>query len=74
MVKTMNLLEILFWPIKLIFGLALLVLRIVGKLIGAFIGIGILILGILLSATLIGAIIGIPLIFLGGILIVQAIF
>jgi hypothetical protein len=70
----MTLLEILFWPIKLIFGLALLVLRIVGKLIGAFIGVGILILGILLSATLIGAIIGIPLIFLGGILIVQAIF
>lgn len=66
--------DILFWPIKLVFGIAVLILRITGKLIGAFIGLVIVAVGILLSATLIGAIIGIPLILLGGILILQAIF
>ena len=70
----MIILKILFWPIELIFGLAMLILRVTGKLIGAFIGLLIGAVGVLLCATLIGAIIGIPLIILGVILIVHAIF
>jgi len=32
----MIILKILFWPLELIFGLAMLILRVTGKLIGAF--------------------------------------
>jgi hypothetical protein len=69
----MTIVKILFWPVELIFRLAMFSLRVAGKLIGAFIGLLIGAVGVLLCATVIGAIIGIPLIILGLILVVLAI-
>ena len=62
------------WPFKLIWDLALGILKLTGRLVGALIGLAILIVGVVLSITVIGAIIGVPLVILGLMLMVRSIF
>lgn len=63
-----------FWPFWLIYQLTLGILKFTGRLVGAILGLVVLILGALLCATLIGAILGVPLIILGLMMMVGSIF
>jgi len=62
------------WPFWLIYELTLGILKFTGRILGAVLGLVVLILGALLCATVIGAILGIPLIILGLMMMVRAIF
>lgn len=62
------------WPFVGLWRLVAFILELTGRILGAVLGLLLLIAGILLSLTVIGAIIGVPLIILGGLLMVRAIF
>ena len=64
----------LLWPFWALFQLVLWILKITGRLIGAILGLVIVIVGVVLTMTIIGAIIGVPLILLGVMLTIKAIF
>jgi hypothetical protein len=64
----------LLWPFWALFQLALWILKFTGRLIGAILGLVMLIVGVILTMTIVGAIIGIPLILLGGMLMWKSIF
>ena len=63
----------LLWPFWALFQLVLWILKLTGRLIGAVLGLAIVIVGVVLSITVIGAIIGVPLILLGLMLMIKAI-
>lgn len=62
------------WPFWLVFQLALIILKVTGRIMGVVIGLVFLIIGIGLTATQIGALLGIPLIILGIMLMVHPVF
>lgn len=64
----------LLWPFWALFQLVLWILKFTGRLVGAILGLVIMIVGVVLSITIIGAVIGVPLIILGLMLTVKAIF
>lgn len=64
----------LLWPFWALFQLTLWILKFTGRLIGAILGIVLVIVGVVLTITVIGAILGIPLILLGAMLIGKSIF
>ncbi len=64
----------LLWPFWLIWKLVAIILELTGRLLGAILGMVVIILGIVLCATVIGAILGIPLIILGFLLMIRSIF
>lgn len=64
----------LLWPFWLIWKLVAIILELTGRLLGAILGMVVIILGIVLCATVIGAILGIPLIILGFMLMIRSIF
>ena len=64
----------LLWPFWALFQLVLWILKFTGRLIGANLGLVIVIVGVVLTITIIGAIIGVPLILLGVMLTIKAIF
>ncbi len=61
---------IITWPFKLLFGL----IKLVGRLSGAIIGIALIIAGIAVTITVVGSIVGVPLIIVGSILFLRALF
>ena len=63
----------LLWPFWALFQLVLWILKLTGRLVGAILGLAIVIVGVVLSITVIGAIIGVPLILLGLMLMIKAI-
>jgi hypothetical protein len=64
----------LLYPFWLIWRLVIWIIEATGRLIGAILGLVLLILGIILSLTVVGAIVGIPLIIFGFMLIVRSLF
>lgn len=64
----------LLWPFWALLQLTLWILKFTGRLVGALIGLVLLIAGVLLTITVIGAIIGVPLILLGVMLMGKSIF
>ncbi|MGV8050038.1 MAG: hypothetical protein AB2L21_06785 [Anaerolineaceae bacterium] len=62
------------WPFWLVFQLALIILKVTGRMVCVVIGLVFLIIGIGLTATQIGALLGIPLIILGIMLMVHPVF
>jgi len=65
---------ILLWPFWALLQLTVWILKFTGKLIGAILGLVLVIAGVLLTITVIGAIIGVPLILLGVMLMFKSIF
>ena len=65
---------VLLWPFRALFQLVLWILQFTGRLLGAVLGLVIIVVGVLLSITIIGAIIGVPLVLLGFMLTLKAIF
>lgn len=64
----------LLWPFWVLFQLTLWILKFTGRLVGALLGLVLVILGALLTITVIGAILGVPLILLGVMLMGKSIF
>lgn len=65
---------LIFWPFVAMWKLVLGIVGTTGRLVGAIVGLVLLVVGALLSATLIGAIVGIPLMLLGGMICLRALF
>ena len=64
----------LLWPFWALFQLTLWILKFTGRLVGAILGLVLVIAGVVLTITVIGAIIGVPLIVLGFMLMGKSIF
>ncbi len=65
---------ILLWPFYAIWRLVTLVLELVGRLLCAVLGLGIMAAGVVVTISVVGAPIGIPLAIFGFLLIVRALF
>jgi hypothetical protein len=65
---------LLLWPFVAVWRLLALIIELTGRLIGAVLGLALLIAGVVLSLTVIGAIVGVPLALLGLLLMVRSIF
>ncbi len=64
----------LLWPLYALWRLLTFVLNVVGRLLCASLGIGIMIAGIAVTISVVGAPLGIPLTALGFLLLVRALF
>ena len=64
----------LLYPFWLLWRLVIWIIEATGRLIGAILGLVLMIVGVLLTLTVIGAIIGIPLIIFGFMLIMRSLF
>ncbi|OJX38108.1 MAG: hypothetical protein BGO78_08755 [Chloroflexi bacterium 44-23] len=62
------------WPFWVIWRLVIGIIAVTGRLVGAIIGLVLMIVGVILTITIIGAIVGIPLIIFGFLLMVRSIF
>jgi len=65
---------ILLWPFHAIWHLLTFILNVVGRLLCAVLGLGIMIGGVVITMSVVGAPLGIPLAALGFLLLVRAIF
>lgn len=65
---------ILLWPFYAIWRFVTFILKVVGRVLCAIFGIGIMIAGVAIALSVIGAPLGIPLAVLGFLLLVRAIF
>jgi hypothetical protein len=65
---------ILLWPFYAIWRLIALIIEITGRLIGAVLGLVLMIAGVVLTITIVGAIVGIPLIIFGLMLTIRSLF
>ncbi|MDY6847090.1 MAG: hypothetical protein SVP52_08140 [Chloroflexota bacterium] len=64
----------LLYPFWLIWRLVIWIIEATGRLIGAVLGLVLMIIGVVVSLTVIGAIIGIPLVIFGFMLLVRSLF
>jgi len=62
------------YPFWLIWRLVIGIVAFTGRLVGAILGLVLLICGIIISLTIIGAVVGIPLIIFGLLLMIKSIF
>ena len=65
---------ILLWPFYAIWRFLTFVLELIGRLLSALIGIGLMIAGVTITLSIVGAPVGIPLASLGFLLLVRAVF
>ena len=72
--STDNHIPILLWPFYAIWRLLTFILSVVGRLICSVLGIGMMIVGVLITMSVVGAPIGIPLASLGFLLLIRALF
>lgn len=66
--------RLLFFPVIMMWRLSMFFLRLTGRIVGMFLGLGFLIAGVLFSITIVGAIIGIPLFIIGLLMIISSFF
>ncbi len=64
----------LLYPFWLIWRLVVWIIEATGRLIGAILGLVLMIVGVILTVTLVGALVGIPLIIFGFMLIIRSLF
>lgn len=64
----------LLYPFWLIWRLVIWMIKVTGRLVGAILGLVLMIVGVVLTVTVVGAIVGIPLIIFGFMLIVRSLF
>jgi hypothetical protein len=65
---------ILLWPFYAVWRLLTFILEMIGRLLCALLGIGLMAAGVAISLSIIGAPVGIPLASIGFLLLVRAIF
>ncbi len=62
------------YPFWLIWRLVVIIIEFTGRVVGAVMGLVLMIIGVVITLTIIGAIIGIPLIIFGFLLTIRALF
>jgi len=62
------------WPFMAVWDLLALVLNITGRVLAAILGVGLMVVGIVLTMTVAGAPVGIPFAILGFLLIIRSLF
>jgi hypothetical protein len=62
------------YPFWLIWRLVVLIIQATGRLVGAILGLVLMIVGVVVSLTVVGAVVGIPLVIFGFMLIVRSLF
>jgi len=72
--STQSNMSILLWPFYAIWRLLTFVLILIGRLVSALLGIGLMIAGVAITLSVIGAPLGIPLASLGFLLLIRALF
>jgi len=74
MTRKHNRVHWLLYPFWLLWRLVVWVIEATGRLIGAILGLVLMIVGVVLTITIVGAIVGIPLIIFGFMLIIRSLF
>lgn len=74
MTRKRNRVHWLLYPFWLLWRLVVWVIEATGRLIGAILGLVLMIVGVVLTITIVGAIVGIPLIIFGFMLIIRSLF
>jgi hypothetical protein len=72
--STQSNMPILLWPFYAVWRLLTFVLNVIGRLVSALLGIGLMIAGVAITLSVIGAPLGIPLASLGFLLLIRALF
>lgn len=72
--STQSNLPILLWPVYAVWRLLTFVLKVIGRLVSALLGIGLMIAGVAITLSVVGAPLGIPLASLGFLLLIRALF
>ncbi len=72
--STQSNVPILLWPFYAIWRLLTIILNLIGRVISALLGIGLMAVGVAISLSVVGAPIGIPLAALGFLLVTRALF
>jgi len=72
--STQNHVPLLLWPFYAIWRLLTFILGIIGRLLCALLGIGIMVAGVAITLSVVGAPLGIPLASLGFLLLIRALF
>jgi hypothetical protein len=62
------------WPFWLIWKLVVGIIEFTGRIVGAILGLVLMIVGVILSLTIVGLILGVPLIIFGFLLVVRSLF
>jgi hypothetical protein len=65
---------VLLWPFVMLWGFVGFVLRTVGRIVCAVLGLALMAAGVALTLTVVGAIVGVPLAAFGLLLLVRALF
>ncbi len=64
----------ILWPFYALWRLVIKVIELTGRLVGALLGLVLMIAGVVLTVTVIGAVVGIPLIIFGFMLMMRGLF
>lgn len=72
--STQNSVPILLWPFYAIWRLLTFVLNVIGRVLCAVLGIGLMIAGVAIALSIVGAPLGVPLTALGFLLLMRALF
>jgi hypothetical protein len=62
------------WPFWLIWKLVVGIIEFTGRIVGAILGLVLMIVGVIVSLTIVGLIIGVPLILFGFLLVIRSLF
>lgn len=62
------------WPFWAIWRLVIGIIALTGRLVGAILGLVLMIVGVVATVTIVGAVIGIPLIIFGFLLLLRSLF
>ncbi len=65
---------VLLWPFYALWRLVVKIIELSGRLVGAILGLVLMVVGVILSLTIVGAIVGVPLIVFAGMLMIRSIF
>jgi len=74
MSKTKRSVPWFLWPFWLIWRLVIGIIEFTGRIVGAVLGLVLMIVGVIVSLTIVGLIIGVPLILFGFLLIIRSLF
>ena len=72
--STQSHVPVLLWPFYAIWRLLTFILAVVGRLLSALLGIGLMAAGVTIALSVVGAPLGIPLASLGFLLLIRALF
>jgi hypothetical protein len=64
----------LLWPFWLIWKLVVGIIEFTGRILGAVIGLVLMIVGVVVSLTIVGLVVGVPLLIFGFLLVVRSLF